>query len=148
MERGECWIFDLDSTLSDANWRKHHLLGEVEDWDGWYTDIDKDPPNHEIIQFTKMARILGITVFICTGRLEKVRKESEQWLFDNGVTYDHLYMRKSDDFREDPVIKKEMLDAIINNGYAPTIAFEDRDSVVKMWRENGLRCFQVDYGDF
>jgi hypothetical protein len=26
--------------------------------------------------------------------------------------------------------------------------FDDRDKVVKMWRDNDISCFQVNYGDF
>jgi len=33
-------------------------------------------------------------------------------------------------------------------GYTPSVVFDDRDRVVKMWRENGIRCFQVAEGNF
>jgi hypothetical protein len=41
-----------------------------------------------------------------------------------------------------------MLELIQFLGFEPTLSFDDRDRVVKMWREEGIRCFQVDYGDF
>ena len=144
----ECWIFDLDSTLANCDSRRHYLLQEPQDWDGWYREVSEDLPNHDIIQFTKIARILGFKIFVCTGRLEKAREASERWLRKNEVQFDGLYMRPADDFREDELVKKDMLDDIIENGNVPTLVFEDRDRVVKMWRDNGIRCLQVDYGDF
>jgi hypothetical protein len=34
------------------------------------------------------------------------------------------------------------------DGYNPTIAFDDRNQVVKKWRELGIKCYQVREGDF
>ena len=41
-----------------------------------------------------------------------------------------------------------MLRKMRDNGYNPTIAFDDRKSVVEMWRLNDLFVFQVAEGDF
>ena len=59
-----------------------------------------------------------------------------------------MLMRRTKDYRSDDIVKKEMLDEMRAIGYNPTLVFDDRDRVVKMWRENGLRCFQVAEGDF
>jgi len=53
----------------------------------------------------------------------------------------NLYMREPKDYRDDTIIKKELLDLIISQGYTPTIVFDDRTRVVNMWRENGLYVF-------
>jgi hypothetical protein len=49
-------------------------------------------------------------------------------------------------------IKKKMLEdyIIFNNITKDDILciFEDRDRVVKMWRDNGYTCIQVNSGDF
>jgi len=36
----------------------------------------------------------------------------------------------------------------INQGHSILCVFDDRDKVVKMWRENNIACFQVEYGNF
>jgi hypothetical protein len=46
------------------------------------------------------------------------------------------------------VIKGEILDQMLVDGYTPTIAVDDRNQVVDMWRARGLRCLQVAPGDF
>jgi hypothetical protein len=36
----------------------------------------------------------------------------------------------------------------LQNDVEVLCVFDDRDKVVKMWRENGINCFQVAPGDF
>ncbi len=142
------WIFDMDGTLADSRWRQHHLMGIKKDWKAWNTGMIHDLPNEEIIQFTHIAKEMGINVIICTGREILYKQDTEDWLKMHGVPYDMLFMRKEKDYRKDQFIKKEMLEAIKFLGYEPELSFDDRDRVVKMWREEGIRCFQIDYGDF
>lgn len=57
-------------------------------------------------------------------------------------------MRRNGSFVPDDKLKKLWLDDLINDGYDIMCVFDDRDKVVKMWRENGIACFQVNYGSF
>jgi hypothetical protein len=50
-------------------------------------------------------------------------------------------------FMPDEILKKEMLDTFVNIDDV-FLVVDDRDKVVKMWREEGLTCFQVAEGDF
>jgi hypothetical protein len=59
-----------------------------------------------------------------------------------------LLMRRDGDRRQDAVVKREALQDIRGRGYHPTIAIEDRDQVVKMWREEGLTCLQCAEGNY
>jgi hypothetical protein len=59
-----------------------------------------------------------------------------------------LFLRADDDFRSDDVFKKDVLDELINSGVKPDLVFDDRNSVVEMWRREGIPCFQVAEGDF
>lgn len=144
----ECWIFDMDGTLCNSDHRKYNLDNGKKDWAGWFRDMDKDPVHEDVAQFYDIAMEKNIPVFICTGRDESYRDVSQAWLDEHGFIVDDLYMRKAGDRRDDSIVKKEMLDKIRSSGYNPVLAFDDRDRVVKMWRENGVRCFQVAPGDF
>jgi hypothetical protein len=55
-------------------------------------------------------------------------------------------MRKIGDFRPDEVLKKEWLDEVGPENIK--MIFDDRDKVVKMWRDNGITCLQVAPGNF
>ena len=59
-----------------------------------------------------------------------------------------LVLRKKGDYRTDWVVKYELYRDIIQYNYDVQLVFDDRDQVVKMWRDNGLPCFQVAFGNF
>lgn len=65
----------------------------------------------------------------------------------DGVGF-NLLMRNKRDFRPDEVIKKEIFEKEIDPKYNVICVFDDRDKVVKMWRDLGILCNQVYYGDF
>ena len=52
-------------------------------------------------------------------------------------------MRPFGDRRKDLIVKKELYMNHIHNNYDVICVFEDRQSVVDMWRELGLLCCQV-----
>lgn len=60
----------------------------------------------------------------------------------------HLYMRPAKDKRPDELVKKELYTENIAPYWDVLLVLEDRNRVVKMWREIGLPCFQVAEGDF
>ena len=96
-------------------------------------------------------RAKGYIICIVSGRpirfLElEVGKQTVAWLKENGVRYDHIFMRQSADKRDDTIVKKEILDKLPKDRVAYVL--DDRSSVVKMWREAGLTCLQVAEGNF
>ena len=60
----------------------------------------------------------------------------------------HIFMRKEGDSRNDGIIKTEIFDEHIKDKFYVCAVFDDRDRVVKAWRDIGLLCLQVNYGDF
>ena len=58
----------------------------------------------------------------------------------------NLFMRSEGDRRPDTVVKLEMLQALESHFSKDEVlcVLDDRQSVVNMWRENGLRVMQVD----
>ena len=63
----------------------------------------------------------------------------------------NLLMRPSEKlYTPDWIIKQEILDGILKHVDKSNImyAVDDRAQVVKMWRDNGITCLQVDEGNF
>jgi predicted kinase len=87
-------------------------------------------------------------IIFFSGRSEDAREVTHKWLEDNGFGEHQLYMRKHNDFRSDDIVKKEMYFEYIQPKYNVACVFDDRDKVVKMWRDLGILCCQVYYGDF
>jgi hypothetical protein len=145
-----CWVFDIDGTVANGDHRKYLLstLSGQRKWDEWYKLAYLDLPHRDIIDFTHVAKMISMPVMMCTGRQDECRETTVRWLYDHYVIYDRLYMRTTGDHRDDAVIKLELVNQMKSDGFNPVLAFEDRDRVVKMWRDLGVRCLQVNYGDF
>lgn len=143
------YIFDIDGTIANTDHRVHHLNGDKKNWKGWYKEAHNDVPYWEIVDIMAMAYASGIKNVLCTGREDSARQATIDWLKNHDIYfYDALYMRPTGDRRDDTVVKKELLDKIRKDGYDPVCVFEDRDRVVKMWREEGIRCLQVKPGEY
>ena len=90
-------------------------------------------------------------IIFLSGRQDtkQCREDTEKWLKDNlGLSEVTLIMRSEGDFRSDDVVKKELYQKYINDKYNVVCVFDDRDKVVRMWRNLGLLCCQVYYGNF
>ena len=133
-------IFDIDGTLADNSERQKYL-SELR-WDMFFNEMGNDYPVKEVLELYNLIKnSQQYKMIIVSGRPEKYKKLTEQWLTWNNIYYDDLYMRKDGDQRKDNVIKQEILKHI-KEKYEISFAFDDRKSVVDMWRENGVFCFQ------
>jgi hypothetical protein len=144
-----CYIFDIDGTLADNGHRQHHLRQSPKDWDAYHALAHLDPPHRHLCALANTLFTPETGVVFCTGRAEAQRHLTECWIMINClIKTQHLYMRADGDFRPDHVVKLELLAKIRNDGLAPIMAFDDRNSVVAMWRAAGIPCAQVAEGDF
>jgi hypothetical protein len=143
-------IFDLDGTLALIDERRQlaTLPNGKLNWDVFFApeNIKLDKPNVPVITSFIALRDLGFRMVILSGRDEISKYETVEWLSENNINFDDLKMRPQGTFTPDDVLKKEWLDELgAENIFC---VFDDRDKVVKMWRDNGLTCFQVNYGNF
>ncbi len=144
-------ICDIDGTLADVQHRLHHLEGDPKDWDGFFADMPADPVIEPV---ARLVQLLHAVAQAQTGQIDAVlivsarpdersyREVTEAWLAAHGIPYDRLYMRSGGDFRPDPVVKADLLDQILGDGYDPFLVIDDRPQVVEMWRSFGLVCLQ------
>lgn len=142
------YIFDLDGTLALIEHRRHLVSGPDKDWPAFFAACFNDQPNEPIITLSRMLYSTS-QVWVWSGRSDTVRELTQQWLWQHGVRYDQLRMRKAGDHRPDEVVKAEWLDGLPQNQRSQIQAvFEDRNRMVALWRSRGLACLQVAPGDF
>jgi len=136
----ECVIFDVDGTLT--------IIGDRSPYD--FTKVIDDPANYHIQELLQMYRNEGKKIVIATGRedTQQCRHDTIASLKRFGLEWDDFFMRPEGDHRHDIEIKEQILTEKIMAKYRPVLAVDDRDSVVGMWRMNGIPCLQVNYGDF
>ena len=95
--------------------------------------------------YNLLANESDVITIICTARKEETRERTEKWLADIGVQHHEAMFRRNNDPRPDDLVKKDMLYQIVEKyGVKPYLVFEDRKSVCKMWRDNGVMCLQMD----
>lgn len=133
-------IFDIDGTLADVSHRRHHVIGG-RNWEAFFAEM-VDDPCIESVQWLAHKIASDVPIILCSGRPEKYRGVTEEWLKHFNIEYKILYMRPDDDMRQDYIVKSQMLDAILEDGFEPILVVDDRPSVVSMWRERGLTCLQ------
>lgn len=129
-------ICDIDGTLAHMGERSPYDWHRVSEdtADQVVIDILRHYDDHEII--------------LVSGRDEVCRRETVDWLKDNRVPFNYLFMRKEKDNRKDNMVKQEIFDNDIKDSFTISFVLDDRNQVVNMWRSNGLKCLQVENGAF
>ncbi|MBI2519565.1 MAG: hypothetical protein HYV97_04085 [Bdellovibrio sp.] len=148
-QRKKIIIIDIDGTLANIEHRVPHVRGERKNWNEFNKNFHKDILNKWCAELIGAMQAQGVGTLLLTGRGERYRSPTEEWLAVHGINFERLFMRKSKDRREDAVIKKEIYLEHIKPLYDVLFVVEDRLNVVKMWREQlGLVCLQCDWGNF
>ena len=144
--------FDLDGTLAiiDKRREKATLPNGKINWKTFFdpANIELDEPNVPVIKTFQAMKAAGYRVGVFSGRDAVSYVETSNWLEKYGVDFDFMRMRPKGSHTPDDVLKKQWLDEELSTGEEIMCTFDDRDKVVKMWRENGITCMQVNYGDF
>lgn len=144
----KCIIFDIDGTIADLTHRRHFVASKPKNWPAFAAAIMEDTPIEPIIDILRMYHARGDAIILCSGRESTSRDETIDWLAKHDIPFNNLYMRPAKDYRADDIVKMELLDEILADGYSPYMVYDDRTRVVNAWRQRGLICAQVAPGDF
>ena len=143
------YVFDLDGTLALVDHRRGALAGDRPDWHSFNKASLLDPPNDAVVRITQAlyASDEGYDIWIVSGRSDAVALETRGWLEKYRVPFHRLLMRSASDNRADDELKREWA---VQYDFARHVlaVFDDRNSVVAMWRALNIPCFQVAPGDF
>ena len=142
----EIVIFDIDGTLADVSERLHHIKKKPKDWDSFFKGIPQDKAIRSMVRLCNVLYESGIKIILCSGRSDQYRRETIEWLAQQGVKYHELRLRGGHDRRSDVIVKREMLAG--RDRSKILFVVEDRSGVVEMWRSEGLVCLQCAPGEF
>ncbi len=141
------YVFDIDGTLADCSHRLHHIEKMPKDWRSFFAAVADDKPIGHMVDACQSLSWRKLVVFV-SGRSEECRPATEDWLERHVKLRGPLYMRAEGDYRDDAIIKIEILAQMRSDGYEPAMVFDDRARVVAAWRAAGIPCAQVAAGDF
>lgn len=139
-KKGNAIIVDIDGTLAhrcDRQWFD-------------YSKVDQDELDVTVDGIVRAYAKMGYIILIVSGReaTDECYHRTNTWLKKHNIPYYDLMMRKQGDFRRDSIVKKEIYDNDIKGKFDVEFVLDDRQQVVDMWREIGLKCLQVAPGNF
>lgn len=148
MNRPTAVIFDMDGTLCDVTSIRH--LVDAKDprypgpggFDTFHRRSVDCPPNQWVVDAARNAHNDGHVVYIVSARTEKYRPLTSWWLSETRVPYRALHMRYTWDQRPDHLVKADIL-ARIQHTHDVIGAWDDRPSVINMWRACGIPTIKV-----
>ena len=152
-------IFDIDGTLMNIDHRRKFVSGGKKNWKLFNEHIQFDTPNKIVFNmldiFINDVKLGLENIYFVSGRKEKYRditiKQICKYSCIDKIEIEdiNLYMRDNKDFREDCLIKDDILKNKLNHiPIENLLVFDDRNSVVNNWRKKRITCFQVADGNF
>jgi len=166
-------IWDVDGTMADCLHRKTYLnvcrnCNETEEFhEGnavneceafvpgkknhkvFYSKVSADYPIQIVIDWNRACHEAGYYNIVVSGRpTDLAGNATEAWLNLYGAKYKHMFMRAAGDFTNDTRVKQEILDRILQWVPKEQILFavDDRPRVIRMWKDNGIKCYDVGEG--
>jgi len=144
-------VFDMDGTLADCSHRLQYA--QSKQWDEFHSRSKDDDV---IVRVADLMVVLASVadIIILTGRPEKYRPVTQQWLDDSHLSIfcDEIIMRPDDDWTSDGEMKINALEKrfgskeeVLSNVW---MVIDDRDSVVEALRNYGLTVLQPAVGGY
>lgn len=136
-------IVDVDKTVANNTHRSPYD----------YSHADLDSPIEDVIFLVRTLHAdPDSTIVFVSGRDDESYDITKAWLGKHVGQWAGdapLFMRAHGDNRPDSEVKRDIYRGLVKPKL-PRVKFviDDRNSVVNMWREEGLRCLQVADGDF
>ncbi|MGW1619769.1 phosphatase domain-containing protein [Streptomyces sp. NPDC002172] len=101
-------VFDIDNTLADTAHRQRFLESKPRDWDAFFAAAPYDPPIAEGIALA-VANAEECEIVYLTGRPERCRRDTLDWLAAHGLPEGRVHMRRNADRRPARYTKLEIL---------------------------------------
>ena len=139
-------LCDIDGTIANNDHRQHFLEGK-KDWEGFFSELINDEPIFPIINKVIEQYNAGKEIVFLTGRPERYRNVTTEWLkryFDFEIK---LLMRKNKDHKNKLIIKREIFELNFNVKDIFLI-FENDKELIAMWEDIGANIFDVNELDY
>ncbi|MFD9306386.1 hypothetical protein ACFWCB_27640 [Streptomyces sp. NPDC060048] len=136
-------VFDIDNTLADTDHRQHFLERRPRDWSGFFAAAPADPPLARGVALAVESAAECEVVYL-TGRPERCRADTVEWLARYGLPEGRLWMRGNQDRRPARTTKLEVLRRIAR-GREVRMLVDDDELVCQAARAAGFRVVLADW---
>ncbi len=130
-------VFDIDGVLADVRHRLHHVAQRPKDWNAFFGAAPADAPLAEGVAAAAAAADAGHLVMYLTGRPERCRTATVDWLAAQGLPAGELFMRADTDRRPARITKVATLRSL-SRTYQVAAFVDDDAAVVEAVRAAGF----------
>ncbi|MFF0268609.1 HAD family acid phosphatase [Kribbella sp. NPDC004536] len=137
-------VLDIDATLSDTSKRIRFIEQKPKDWDSFFEHAKDDAVLEEGLAVATTLAADHVIVYL-TGRPERLRRDTEKWLKDNGFPEGKVYMRGNTDRRPSMLMKLGRLKRLAEQ--RPIAVLVDDDAkVIAAAEKAGYTVMRADWG--
>src|SRR4051812_36450462 len=145
-------VFDLDGTLSDDSWRAHlvettavNSEGEPikRNWEKYHSESKHDMSIESMVVTYRAYLHQGFGIIILTGRPNKFREQTIEWLHEHNIYYHVLLMRPDNDYTPSYRLKARMLRDFGLTPQRVMIVFDNDERVVNELYDMGYTALLV-----
>jgi phosphoglycolate phosphatase-like HAD superfamily hydrolase len=144
--------FDIDGTLAIGKHREHFITltnGRTEkDWESYFAALGEDTLNCSVAEVCRALYTAGYSIIYLTARPAQYITNTRVWLTAHALPDGDIYHREEGDFRDDSILKLELLEEAKADGHEVIMIFDDRNRVVVAARGAGYTVAQIAPGDF
>lgn len=137
-------VIDIDGVLADVRHRLHHLRGRPRDWEAFFAGVSADPILEQGSRHVLEAQAAGLGIVYLTGRPERCRSDTVQWLAAHGLPEGRLLMRRDSDRRPARVLKVEALRRL-SEAYEVAYLLDDDPEVLDAAASAGYQVRSADW---
>jgi len=130
-------VVDIDGVLADVAHRLAHLRSRPARWAAFFAAAGADPPLEAGVALARGYAAQGLGVVYLTGRPERIRALTADWLRRHDLPAGRLLMRPDPDRRPAPVLKREVVSRLADEVVIHLVV-DDDDRVVDALRAAGF----------
>ena len=137
-------VIDLDGVLADVRHRLRHIQDGRKDWDAFFAGI----PDDEVLPEGRAVadRLAGDhDIVYLTGRPERTRAATEEWLIRHRLPRGELIMRRDGDRRPARVTKPALLRRYAAAGRRVAAVVDDDPAVCDALEKQGWPVLRADW---
>jgi hypothetical protein len=134
---------DLDGVVADTRHRLHHLETRPKNWDAFFDEARNDAVLREGFEVARTLAGQAEIVYL-TGRPERCRADTEQWLGEHDLPPGRVLMRRAGDRRPAALVKVGIWRRL-SRTHRLVMAVDDDPSVIEQARKAGIPVLLADW---
>jgi phosphoglycolate phosphatase-like HAD superfamily hydrolase len=117
-------VIDIDGVVADVRHRLHHVTGRPKDWRAFFALAADDGLLSEGEETVRTLAEVYDVVYL-SGRPERLRTVTQQWLEQHRLPEGPLMLRPYDDFRPSRLYKVEALQTLADTSTVVVLVDDD-----------------------